>query len=161
MHETLVSNVLYLFMYIFFHSFWARVTLLNVADEVGTFEYVTIAQKPSHRLLYVFTRSGVGFRLSTFFLSPNALVMRYFYGSIVNVASRLHQAQNILRAINNLPYTVITCGFWGRTQAKIRLDWINRNLNIMNEQWTWNHTWITTRGTEKKKYMAIQAVCNA
>ena len=50
---------------------------------------------------------------------------------------------------------------WGRTQAKIRLDWINRNLYIMNEQWTWNHTWITTRGTEKKKYMAIQAVCNA
>ena len=26
--------------------FWDRVTFLNVADEVGTFKYVTIAQNP-------------------------------------------------------------------------------------------------------------------
>ena len=51
---------------VLFYCFWARVTFLNVADEVGTFKYVTIAQKPRHKLVYIFILSGMGFRLSTF-----------------------------------------------------------------------------------------------
>ena len=55
--SNLVLNFFYGHLVLFFQDqltrrwFWARVTFLNVADEVGTLKYVTIAQNPSRKLM--------------------------------------------------------------------------------------------------------------